>query len=655
MKLLPGRLLQKQLVTTRTTITKTTTEEEAVPYVTPSITPKTETIFELTTSKIAGKEKEREQLLQRVKDLEEREREINQLEEDLEDREKKLNKEKEEHRKMIERMKINVTTVRIATVTTTLVTTLDTEITTESLSTTISIETTSFYTTEETTSTTTETVKETTEYYTTEESTITIDKFTTLPTTTFSTITILIVTTMSEMEYDKEIKSLKEKLQKERELQERERLLLERKKKLEDDIAEFEKYKKEFKEEEITTSTISTEKSTVSINLTTPIPPIEKTTTKVYITTETEKTTEKKVYEITTEIITTKHIPKEIVTEEIEEIEEIVTKRICLNVFENATIPLDKRKGIIIKRLCLPYFPEKNEKKTVGRLSRKLFALQNTKKIKKSNFDSPLQSRSISSERKSLREKMKTTRKISHLQLHHYEWLNKSTKPLQHFKGFTRIYEKKPKPSYITSTKTCITTTINAQKNFINNSHSENPLHERQVLDNYENFFSSTTKSTNAENEECRYEKTFFRCNLNLERESNLSRDDKINVEKREALSIKKNNRFRSIEDKANISNQRKKKVSEENLDENDIRSYTVNVLYLAYDKDNETYELVSVKPSKDELKVIIPESHNDNYINEENEIITNEYEEKDLKKEDDKIKKENDYVEDMTESKEES
>jgi len=383
----------------------------------------------------------------------------------------------------------------------------------------------------------------------------------------------------------------------------------------------------------------------VSINLTTPIPPIEKTTTKVYITTRIEETTEKEVYEITTEVTTwtTKHIPKEIVTEEREE--EIVTKRICLHVLENATIPLDKRRDIIIKRVCLPYYPEKNEKKTISRLSRKLFALQNTRKIKKSNLNSPLHSRSIVSQK----EKMETTRKISSLQLYKYEWLNKSTKPLQHFKGFTRIYEKKP--------KTIITTTTNAQKNVINDLRSENPLYERQILlDNYENFFSSTTKST-LENEECRYEKAFFKCNLNLKKGTNLSTDDKINIEKREISSIKKNIRFWSMKNKVNISNQRKKRISKENLNEDDIRSFTVNVLYLAYNKDNETYELVSVTPSKDELKIIISESYDDNYINEENEITTNEYEEKDNLKNNlsDEIEKENDYMEDMTESKEES
>ncbi|EZA56600.1 hypothetical protein X777_03278 [Ooceraea biroi] len=475
--------------------------------------------------------------------------------------------------------------------------------------------------------------------------------------TSATTLTTLVVSTIVEIEY-KEIESLEEELRKkERKLEEREKLLLERERQLEEDIAEFERYRKEFEKEEIYTSTTSIEESTASINLTTPIPPTEKTTTKSHLTTtQIKKATEKKKYQTTTKIMTSwfktaKHVPEEITQEK--EVE-IVTKRICLNVLENITIPLDKsRRNIVTKKVCLLYFPEKNEENIVGRLSRKLFAFQN-RKIRRSNLNFPLRFRYNRRQRM-----VEATRKISNLQLSHHEWMsNQSTKPLQQFKGFTRIYEKMREPS----SRTLITTTTDAQENITNNFDNKN-LYERRVLDYYENFISPTTKSM-LENGKCRNKNVFFRCNLSLEKGNNWWRNDTINVEKREAFSMKKNTRSWSMEDKASISNQKEETAtSEENIGEVDNRSYTVNVLHLGYNKDKETHELISVKPDKDELIMIISESHDDNYATEENDKIRKnyyEFEEKDdVKEQDDdssdeiekEIEEENDYVEDMVEN----
>ncbi|KYN43559.1 hypothetical protein ALC56_01820 [Trachymyrmex septentrionalis] len=126
----------------------------------------------------------------------------------------------------------------------------------------------------------------------------------------------------------------------------------------------------------ITLSTMAigttTEKSTMLRSLSTPVPPIEITTIKAQLTTQIKRTTEKKENQTTTKIGIIRHtemkgieekkqttyIPEETATKE----EEIMTKRICLNVLENTTIPFDKRRrDIVTRKICLPYFPEKTE------------------------------------------------------------------------------------------------------------------------------------------------------------------------------------------------------------------------------------------------------------------------------------------------------
>ncbi|KYQ50068.1 hypothetical protein ALC60_10849 [Trachymyrmex zeteki] len=127
----------------------------------------------------------------------------------------------------------------------------------------------------------------------------------------------------------------------------------------------------------ITLSTMAisttTEKSTMLTSLSTPVPPTERTTIKAQLTTQIERITEKKENR-TTKMGITRHtemkdieekkqtyIPEKTVTQEEEE---IMTKRVCLNVLENTTIPFDKRRrDIVTRKICLPYFPEKNEEK----------------------------------------------------------------------------------------------------------------------------------------------------------------------------------------------------------------------------------------------------------------------------------------------------
>ncbi|KMQ90560.1 melanoma-associated antigen e1, partial [Lasius niger] len=186
------------------------------------------------------------------------------------------------------------------------------------------------------------------------------------------TTTALAISTIKEMEYDEEIESLKEELrEKERELEKREKMLLEREESLEKNITEFELYMKQLEEEEMRALS---EKPIVPTSLSTPVPPTENTAINAQITTQIKKVTEKKEDQTTTKMVTsqrkttkvkdveekerTRHVPEKITTH-VEE--EIVTRRICLNVLENTTIPF------ATKKVCLPYFPEKNREQNYNK------------------------------------------------------------------------------------------------------------------------------------------------------------------------------------------------------------------------------------------------------------------------------------------------
>jgi len=471
-----------------------------------------------------------------------------------------------------------------------------------------------------------------------------------------STTTSPLTISITEVKYDEEIERLKEELRKkERELKEREKILLEREKILERDIMEFERYMKEFERKK--TSIIPSEKSTVLTSLSTPVPPTEKTTLKAQLTTQIKKVTEKKENRTTTKMVTsqptemkdieekkrTKYISEKTVTQKEEE---IVTKRICLNVLENTTIPLDKRRrDIVTKKICLPYFPEKNEeKKSVGRLSRRLLTLQSTRKIRKPRLlNAPLDFRY----RKRVKE---TTRKIDNLQLSHHEWLsNETTKSLRHFKGFTRIYRKMRKfPKKVA-------TIIDTRRKTTSDFQDRTPSYEQRVLD-YESIFQPTVMSM-LDNKKYRKRNTLFRYDLSPARKSDFPIDDKTSVRKRDVSSVENNARF--WKGTANVSN---KKATTAIAEEDGI--YTVNVLHLSYNEDKQTHEVISAKPNEDELTAILSESSNDIYVTKfgkDRKITTSYYEieeKDDLKEEDDeltdemrkKMEKDEDYIEDMIE-----
>ncbi|XP_071569954.1 uncharacterized protein [Temnothorax nylanderi] len=473
-------------------------------------------------------------------------------------------------------------------------------------------------------------------------------------TSTTTSSTLAVIATM-EVKYDEEIERLKEKLRKkERELEERERILLGREERLEKDIMEFKKYMKAF--EKTITSVTPSQKSTVLTSLSTPVPPTEMTTIKVQLTTQIKGVTEKEENRTTTKMVTsrqtemediqekkrTKYVPEEAVTQKEEE---IVTKRVCLNVLENTTIPLDKRRrDIVTKKICLPYFPAKNEeKRSAGRLSRRLLALQSTRKIKRPRWNVPLDFRC----RRRVEE---TTRKIDNLQLSHHEWLsNESTKPLQHFKGFIRIYRKMRKfPKKVA-------TVIDTRGNTTSDFQDKTSLYEQRVLDYHKSIFQPT--ATSMLDKEHRKRNAFFRYDLISARKTNFPIDDKSNVRKRDVSPIESDARFWSKKSTANTSSQRATTATAE-----EDGSYTVNVLQLSYDEDKQTHEIISAKPDEDELTAIISESNDDNYVTEfgEDRNITTPYyeieEEDNLKEEDDeltdktekKMEENEDYIEDM-------
>ncbi|XP_029664592.1 mucin-3A-like [Formica exsecta] len=474
------------------------------------------------------------------------------------------------------------------------------------------------------------------------------------------TTTALAISITTEMEYDEEIESLKEKLlKKERELKEREKMLLEKEERLEKDIIEFELYMKEFEKEKMYTLIASSEKPIVSTSLSTPVPPTEKTTIKAQVTTQIKKVTEKEENQTTTtKMVTsrhettkikdveekerTSHVPEKIATQ-VEE--KIVTKKICLNVLENTTIPF------VIKKMCLPYFPEKNRKqKSVNHLSRKLLSFPNTRKIRESQFQNlPSDFRYRGT------RAIETTRKIDNLQLSYREWLtNETTKPMRHFKGFTRIYGKKGR-FYLKK----ISTTTNMQENYIYNFRDKTPLSEQRILDSYESLFRSTATFM-LDNKKYRKRNVFFKHNLIPARRNNFSNNNKY-IENRNALSTEKNTRSWMRENAANVSNQKARSIitEEENLDEKENEFYTVNVLHLSYNKDRETHEVISAKPNENELTMIMSESIDNNNVTkfDEGGKITpyNELEEKsDLQEEDilqEEEKLQEDSFEDMLEN----
>lgn len=464
-----------------------------------------------------------------------------------------------------------------------------------------------------------------------------------------NTTAALAISTIMEIEYDEEIESLKEKLrEKERELKEREKILLEKEERLEKDKIQFELYMKEIEKEVMHTLITSSEEPIVS-SLSTPVPPTEKTTVKTQVTTQIKKIFEKKENQTTTKMATsrhettrvkdieekerTKHVPGKTTTQ-VEE--EIVTKRICLNVLENTTIPF------VIKKMCLPYLPErKREQKSVGRLNRKLFSFSNTrenKELKFQNFPSNFRYRGT----RGVRE---TTRKIDNLQLSYHEWLsNETTKPMRHFKGFTRIYERKGK-SFLRK----ISTAINMQENSIHNFQSKTPLYEQHYYP-YESLFQSTATFM-LDNKKYEKRNAFVDHNLILARRNNFSNNDKC-IEKRNVLSTKENTRSWARENRANILSQKVTSTitEEKNLDEKENESYTVNVLHLSYNKDRETYEVISANPNENELTVTMSESNDDNNVNkfEEDDKTTTPYHELE---ENDRQEEEDDSFEDILES----
>ncbi|XP_011865301.1 PREDICTED: uncharacterized protein LOC105560634 [Vollenhovia emeryi] len=452
----------------------------------------------------------------------------------------------------------------------------------------------------------------------------------TLEFTSATTSSTLAIITATEVKYDEEIERLKEKLrEKERELEEREKILLEREERLARDIMEFEKYMEEFEKKK--TSIASTKKSTVLTSLSTPVPPTEKTTIKAQLTTQVKKVTEKKENRTTTKLVTsrqtemedihegkrTKPVPEEAVT--LKE-EEIVTKRICLNVLENTTIPLDKRRrDIVTKKICLPYFPEKNEEKLVGRLSRRLLALQSTRKIRRPRWN-------VSSDPRCHRRAKETTRKIDNLQLLHHEWLNnETTKPLRHFKGFTRIYGKMRKIPKRTAA-------MEAQEKTTSDFQDKTSLYER-AFNYYESIFQPTVTPM-LDSKEHRKRKAFFSYDLISAKNNNFLIDDETNIRKRDVSPIESNARFWSRKSTANTSSQRATTITTE-----EGRFYTVNVLHLSYNEDKQTHEVVSAKPDEDKL-TILSESNDVDYVSNfgTDRKITSPYDEVE----------DEDYIEDM-------
>ncbi|EGI68284.1 Melanoma-associated antigen E1 [Acromyrmex echinatior] len=454
------------------------------------------------------------------------------------------------------------------------------------------------------------------------------------------TLSTMAISTTTEVKYYEEIEKLKEELRKkEHELKEREKILLEREKKLERDIMEFNKYMKEFEKKKILI--IPSEKSTMLTSLSTPVPPTERITIKAQLTTQIERITEKKENRTTTKMGITQYtemkdieekkqttsVPEKTVTQEEEE---IITKRICLNVLENTTIPFDKRRrNIVTKKICLPYFPEKNEeKKSIGRLSRRLLALPSTKKIKRSRWDVPLNFRHR-------RREKETTRKIDNLQLSNYEWLSNITKPLQYFKGFSRIYKKMKK----------FPKKIAMQKNTTYDFQNCTSLYEQHVFDYYESVFQPT--ATFMDSKKYGKRNALFRYDLITTRKS----DDKTSVRKRDVSSRENNERFWSKKNTANISNE-KATIKEDEI-------YTVNVLHLNYDEE-QMHKVISAKPDEDELTAILFESSDDIYVTDfgkDKKITTPNYKNEEKNEDNeisDKMEKKmeeyNDYIEDLIE-----
>ncbi|XP_070518731.1 uncharacterized protein [Cardiocondyla obscurior] len=448
-------------------------------------------------------------------------------------------------------------------------------------------------------------------------------------TTTSSTSAII---TTAEIKYDGEIERLKEKLRnKARELEEREQILQEEERRLEKNIIKFEKYMENFQKRK--TSVTPIEKSTAVTSSSTPVPPTEKTTVKMQLTTQIKKTAEKKENRMTTKMATsqqigmeeekqrTKPVPEEAVTQKEEE---AATKRICLNVLKS-TNPLDERKrNISTKKICLPYFPDKNEEKPGNPLGRKLLALQSTRKIRRPRWNIPLETRCC----KKINE---TIHKIGNLQLSHHEWLsNESTKPLRHFKGFTRIY---------------------TQGNATSDFQFKTSVYEHVL--NYE-FFQPTTMSM-SNNKERKKRTDILKHDLIPSRKINYSIDDKVNVQKRDVSSPEKDSKFRLKKSTANIfSHGPTTEITEKD------EFYTVNVLQLRYNENEQTHEVISAKPNEAELTETLSESKDDNHITEfrENGKITASYykiEKKDNLKKTDKLEDEtekeieeaDDYIED--------
>jgi len=461
------------------------------------------------------------------------------------------------------------------------------------------------------------------------------------------TLSTVAINTTTEVKYYEEIEKLREKLsKKEHELEEREKILLKREKRLGKDIMEFNKYVKEFEKKK--TSVIPFE--TMLTSLSTPVPPTERTTVKAQVTTQIKKIIEKKENRMTTKMGITQHtemkdieekeityIPEKPVTQEEEE---IMTKRVCLNVLENTTMPFDKkRRDIETKKICLPKVLEKKEeeKKSVGRLSRRLLALPNTKKIKRPRWNVPLNFRHR-------RREKETIRKIDNLQLLDYDWLsNDITKPLQYFKDFIRIYRKKKK----------FPKKIAMQKNTTNDFQNSTSLCEQRftnVFDYHESVFQPTaTFMLNSKKYEKK--KAFFRHDLITTRKSDCYIDNKASIRKRDVSSIENNER--SKKNTVNISNEKAITAADE--------IYTINVLHLNYDEDKQTHKVISAKPDEDELTAILFESNDDIYVTKfgkNKKITTPNYKIEEEKNEDNeisdkmekKIEEYNDYIEDLVE-----
>ncbi|XP_025161096.1 mucin-5AC-like isoform X2 [Harpegnathos saltator] len=569
--------------TTTTTYTDTMkfTTESVLPH--PITVPTSFTVTEveaelITMSKIGEdvvREQQKRRLLQQLDELKRHEKEMAEREERLKEKEWQWDREKkrrEEKMKQREEEEEEEAITAVTPIVSTTITPIDTEaVSTESLTmSTVSILEipspvldTTFITLSSSLAETTAAGTEATAIYTTEK----------------NTSTDVISIPGAEGEYDEEIENLKKQLrEKERDLEEREKMLLERERRLEEDIKKFEKYMEELESEEIDTSIALSEESTMSISLTTPVPPTEKltiaeVTTRVGVpTAKMTVTPRRKTTRVTEERKRTKYVPEEEV--------EIVTKRICLNVLANTTIPYEKgRRDVMTRKICLPYFPEKKEpKRSIGRLGRKILAFHAARKIDRSKLNFPPHLR-----RRKNRRIMRAASKVKNPQLSHREWLSReTTKSLRHFKSFTRMYQVARR----ISPKNAVP--IGSARGNDDGPRAITSPYEQRVLDRHEIPFQAITTAMSG-GEGCKKRCAPPGGNPICKRESDLSgRNDEVMI--------------------ADTS------ITKKRPDEDEYESYTVKVLRMKYNEDEETHRTTSVgwDEEPDETTAVTSESSNE-------------------------------------------